>query len=345
MAHIVEFEALAAIERQACEWLIRLDGDRPLNDTEIQALREWMSRSPLHREKFTHIYRFWTQANVLIQLAVPLEPAIQARRRPARRLILAVASAIFASLLLTWGSLQQRHGVTNGTYGTAIGQQQTITLPDGSAVQLNTDSQVQVSYSGTRRGIRLLRGEALFSVVTDKSRPFDVYVADSVIRAVGTAFAVRLEDGIVDLTVTKGVVAVAEARSALTVASGGLLESGPPRTNVAQVNAGQTTSFASGANHINVHRLTALELQRRLAWQEGYLVFFGEPLSEVIRQLNRYSPISLRVDDPRLAAIAIGGRFRVGDLDSILAALHTRFAIDSHQLNQRTIRLESHPPR
>jgi transmembrane sensor len=77
-----------------------------------------------------------------------------------------------------------------------------------------------------------------------------------------------------------------------------------------------------------------------MAWQEGYLVFSGEPLSEVIAQVNRYSPVALEVADPKLASRAIGGRFRIGDLDAVLDVLHTDFGIQSSRVDERTIRLE-----
>ena len=83
-------------------------------------------------------------------------------------------------------------GTVNRRYETVIGQQKSIALSDGSSIQMNTDSQVQVAYSSGARAIHLLKGEALFSVMPDPKRPFEVYAAESVVRAVGTAFAVHL---------------------------------------------------------------------------------------------------------------------------------------------------------
>ena len=78
-----------------------------------------------------------------------------------------------------------------------------------------------------------------------------------------------------------------------------------------------------------------------MAWQEGYLAFSGEPLSEVVEQVNRYSPATLELGDPKLASVAIGGRFRIGDLDAVLDVLETNFGIQAHRVDEHTIRLES----
>jgi transmembrane sensor len=338
VTNVVGFEARASVERQAREWLIRLDADEPLAREEVQALRDWMSRGPIHREELRRICRFWKQSNVLTELAVPVErdheESILIVRVTTARTALAVAAAVVASAVIGWWSLHLSTGATNGIYGTPIGQQLTIPLPDGSSIQLNTDSQVQVRYGDHVRRIRLLRGEALFAVKPDGNRPFEVCVADSVVRAVGTAFVVHLE-GI------KVVVEVANEGRAQTPAGGTAPVNTPSPYRLGRVTAGQITTFSSGGDHIEVQQLAEPELQRRMAWHEGYLMFSGEPLGEVVEQMNRYSPVTLQIADPRLESVAVGGRFRIGDLDAVLDALHTNFGIESRQLDERSIRLES----
>jgi transmembrane sensor len=219
-------------------------------------------------------------------------------------------------------------------------------LAEGSSVQLHTDSQVQVVYSGDSRKIRLLRGEALFFAMPDSNRPFEVYVANSVVRAIGTAFAVHLEGNTVDVTVTKGIVDVGEAGSAQTTTHPQPVEAAPPIPHLGRLKAGEMTRVGrEESDHLDVQRLAEPELRRRMAWHEGYLAFSGEPLSEVIEQVNRYSLVTLEIGDPKLAAIAIGGRFRIGDLDAVLDVLHTNFGIVAHQVDERSIRLESETER
>jgi transmembrane sensor len=329
MTNIVEFEARASFEQQAREWLIRLDGDEPLTATERAKLQEWMDRSPLHREELRRLAKFWNQANVLTELAVPLDREPQDRIANRRMPALAIAASIlFVSIISGWWWLRHSDAAINGTYGTAVGQQQTLSLPDGSSIQLNTDSQVQVSYADTVRKIRLLRGEALFSVTPDPQRPFAVFAAQGMVRAVGTAFSVRLKGSEVNVTVTQGVVDV--------------IDLGVPSGDSTRLQARQTTTFDSGSavRSLAIEELSASELQRRTAWHDGYLIFSGEPLSEVIREVNRYSPVTLELADPALASLAIGGRFRVGDLDGVLDVLHASFGIRSETIDDRRIRLQ-----
>ena len=349
MGNVVEFGARTSIERQAREWLIRMDGDEPLSTSEKESLREWMSRSAAHREELVRIAKFWSQANVLTELAGSLEAAVQERSgRRMRRVapIALAASVLVASFIFLWWGRQQLERADNGTYATAIGHRKTISLSDGSSMQLNTDSQVQVMYGDGSRNIRLLRGEALFSVMPSPNRPFQVYAADSVVRAVGTAFAVQLEEGKVDVTVTKGAVDVAKTDTVVeTEASRAPTEPVPANRHLARMKAGETTRFSGGSDHIEVQHLAEPELQRRMAWQEGYLAFSGEPLSKVIEQVNRYSTVQLEVDDPKVASIAIGGRFRIGDLDGVLDVLQTNFGIQAQRVDEHSIRLESDSPR
>lgn len=348
MGNIVEFGARSSIERQAQEWLIRIDGDEPLSLSERESLREWMNRSALHKEELIRITQFWNQANVLTELAVPLERLAQERnsRRMRRAAPIALAaSTLLASFILVWSGLQRLKGADNGTYATAIGGQKTISLSDGSSIRLNTDSRVQVMYRDRSRSIRLLRGEALFSVMPNPNKPFEVYAADSVVRAVGTVFAVHLDRSKIDVTVTKGAVDVAETVSLPAEVSRAPIESVLAVRNLARVKAGEATHFSGGIDHIEVHQLAEPELQRRMAWQVGYLAFSGEPLSEVVEQVNRYSTVQLEVEDPKLASIPIGGRFRIGDLDGVLDVLHTNFGIQAHQVNSHNIRLDSEAPR
>jgi transmembrane sensor len=342
--NVVEFEARTSIERQAREWLVRMDGDEPLTETEIQALREWTHRSALHREEIKRICKFWRQANVLTELAVCLESGTQKRSDQSGRWMVAItlaASALLASVILAWWYLQRFDGMLNSSYRTLVGQQKSIALSDGSSIQMNTDSEVRVAYSGDSRTIHLLKGEALFSVTPDAKRPFEVYAAESVVRAVGTAFAVHLDGSKVDVTVTKGVVDVVEVSPSHTTARHKQLKGDSPSSSLGRLKAGEMTSVGSGSDHIEVQQLAEPELQRKMAWQEGYLAFSGEPLSEVIEQVNRYSAVTLELGDPKLAPIAIGGRFRIGDLDAVLDVLDTNFGIHAYRVDDHLIRLES----
>ncbi len=333
---------VADIGREAREWLVRMDGDKPLSDTGKEALKEWMSRSVSHRLELIRIARFWRDADILTELAAGIESERRKRRRPRRWTILMTAAcASICSLLLAYCSLGQLTSTDTRTYVTRIGEQRVIFLPDGSSIKLNTNSEARVSYSRRARTVRLARGEALFNVTPDPERPFEVYAANSVARAVGTAFAVRLEGRRVDVTVERGVVDVVEIGSGTPITGQTSAEVSASDSPHTLLRAGEIANLDTGSGRVEVHRVAEFELRLRMAWEEGCLAFSGEPLSEVVAELNRYSTTQLVVGDPKLAALTIGGRFKIGDQQAVLNLLRTTFGIAALQGNDGTIRLQS----
>jgi transmembrane sensor len=348
MTNVLEFEAHATVERQAREWLIRLDGDAPLSHAEAKGLGEWLEQHPSHREELTRLSNFWRKANILTELEVPLgRPIVKHGPLGWRKVpmgLIAAGTVLAVVLLVTWQSWHSDRW-SNGVYETTIGQQKSVALPDGSSIELNTDSRAEVLFSSNLRMVRLSRGEALFTVAHDAKRPFEVFANQAMVRAVGTAFTVQVTGGDVNITVSKGAVDISEVGTG-PIEGPGDRGKGPPASRApTTLRAGQTTTLQAQPKRIDVLTLPELELKRRLAWQEGYLVFSGEPLSEVVAQVNRYSSDKLEIGDPRLSSITFGGRFKIGDLDAVIDVLHSNFGIRSARVNAHQIRLEFDSPR
>ena len=347
MTNVVEFGARASIEHEARKWLIRIDSEEPLTDAEKHAWTEWLDRSPLHREEFARLTRFWNEANIL---ARPTRDGIGPRGSVRRRTlrvnqlprILMAASAVLASTILGWWGLRQAGGAVTQTYETQVGHQKTVLLSDGSSIQLNTDTRIEVVYSRNSRKIRLARGEAHFAAEPDPNRVFEVHVADSVVRAIGTAFDVYVEDQKIEVIVTSGLVAVLNEMSTPETTARAAGRRGPENlNNSAPLGAGEVADFHSGSGLMKVRQLTEPELRRRLAWREGYLEFSGESLSEVVAVFNRYSTVKLEIGDPKLASVSIGGQFQIGNLDATVELLSKTFAFRARRIDDTTIRLES----
>lgn len=334
MGDVVTFSDRALIERQAREWLVRLDADDPLSAAERAALRAWLDRSSAHKAELTRLSQFWGSANVLTELAVPLAEAAKLRPRNRSTGMLAAAACIVLAIAaaVSWVAFKPA-ATDSGSFVTAIGQQRLVELADGSSIRLNTDTLVQVSYADDVRRIRLVRGEAIFTVAHDPSRPFEVIASGGVVRALGTAFSVRLDGDHVSVAVTRGTVEVVSQEARATPSGRGLLQ------------AGDVTTFVSRESQIDVEHVPEPEMQRRLAWQAGYLVFNGEALSEVVEEVNRYSPTPLRIASPQLETLTVGGRFKVGDLDAVLDVLRTSFGIEASTSPDGSIRLQVAQPR
>jgi transmembrane sensor len=73
------------------------------------------------------------------------------------------------------------------------------------------------------------------------------------------------------------------------------------------------TAEQGGAKPLAVAALDEKEIERRLAWQDGRLVFQGEALANAVDEVNRYSQLPVVIDDPGLGRKSFVGVFRVGD--------------------------------
>ena len=357
--NIVEFPDRRAIKEEAGAWLIKLDGDSAPSAEELASLREWLERSSVHREQLGSLADFWGKMNVLTELAVPLgHPESRENRRFVKGLrhaipqfglvgfvtaVIVIGIGIAATFMLRPDPFLS----SNGFYATAVGQQQATTLDDGSVVLLNTNSQIKVDYNNNFRNIRLLQGEAHFTVVKNAARPFRVYAGDGRVEAVGTAFSVYLKDDSVDVTVTEGKVELASVnrpgngRSLLqgippgtgqSSGSNAIVDSGFVET-LGTIMAGESATIrsvldADTVNSINVvETVEPQELAKRLSWREGVLIFAGDPLEVVVDEISRYTTVSIEITDPVVRATRIGGRFPIGETDAMFDALEANFGL------------------
>lgn len=219
--NIYDFPDRSIIKEEAAKWLIRLDGDTQLTTDEIIQLRDWLNRSPSHREELGNLLNFYNKMNVLTELSVPIGSPLSGRSKPSaappegsgnfgilfgkRTFGLAMAVLAVSVVILLFLSNQQDSNLSHsGLYVTSIGEQTSVELADGSVVQLNTNSQVNVKYDQRTRNVKLLHGEAYFKVSPDTQRPFSVYAGKGRVEAIGTEFSVRLIENDIDVTVAEG---------------------------------------------------------------------------------------------------------------------------------------------
>jgi len=338
VSKLVRFPNLREARQEASHWVVRVD--RGLSPEESASLRSWAA-SPLNKRALREMAGLWSDMSVLRALSdmFPLDgPSPGERTRPLRWIAVGVAAslaAIFAVALLVPGvhglpGVHLSAGVPVEHLATPVGESRTVSLRDGSDVVLNTDTEVAVTFSGGHRDLHLSRGEAHFRVAHDAHSPFRVFVGGRTVQAVGTAFSVRLrEGGGVDVLVTDGKVRVedenAEGRGAARFVAA--------REMLSLDEAGQGT----------VLPLAPAEVEQRLAWQRGMLVFQGEPLAEVLREFRRYTSQELALADPALAALRVGGYFRAGDVDALLIALRQNFHIVSSRDERGRIVLSAAP--
>lgn len=199
------------------------------------------------------------------------------------------------------GWFQDRHTTSHGEQGVAR-------LADGSSISLNGDTMLDVSLSERQRNVRLLRGEAMFDIARDETRPFIVDLGDARVRVLGTKFNIRRRDELTELAVTEGVVAVAV-----------------PGAAAVEVRAGDSALIRPGGPTTLVS--DPILVQHRIAWTKGFVEFDEQPLKDVISEFNRYSRTQMVIGDPRIDNVIITGRFGISESQEFISALESSFEI------------------
>jgi transmembrane sensor len=344
------------VDDQAAGWISRLDR-ADASDEDREAFAAWRSLSSHNQMAVDRLSALWSDLDALRAMAHSNDSSVDFKTRrhilqahgPSNRSTLMLVGAAASLAICTFVSLTlyRTKTVDRGTevYATAIGEQRAIALEDGSSIQLNTNSRLEVHFTPERRDLRLLQGEAYFEVAPNKNRPFSVYAGEDVARAIGTAFVVRLREQEMEVTVTKGTVDVARLEGSTKsrqLSSTVQL----PRRSLSVISASQAS--APEAAVVNNGQITRQTLEpsdaaRRLAWRQGVLDFSGETLPEAVADVSRYTDVQIDIADPRLADVRIGGYFKIGEVEPMLQALEASFGVKVDRLDAKHIRLTAAP--
>lgn len=292
-----------ALKREATVWIVRLtSGEATTEDGD--ALRAWRARSPEHERAFRETAQLWKS----------LGPAL-AREHPARgpavtrRAFLAAGTvaASVAGVAFVASELGFAPGISDifADHATAVGEQRTISLPDGSTAALDGRSSLSVAYSREARQVFLSAGAAVFEVEGSDPRPFVIEAA---------AGETRLDTGIVS-------VAHAVNDVAVTCISG-----------VVEVDCLGSVSLETGEGVVyspqGLGEKTAADIDTAAAWRKGLLIFNDRPLADVVADLNRHRRGKVMLARGALGSRRVSGVFHLDRPEEILAhfedTLHVR---------------------
>lgn len=291
----------AALLEEAADWADRLD---TLSPEAREKLREWLSRSPAHRDALSRMVRLLgdpalfaavEQAERPPAVALPRHRSRRWTRAIAgptrRRIAVGLAAALAAGVAtpFVWHLATTGEPSVERVYASTTGQQRQVALPDGSAMTLDAASRVAIAFSGHARDLTLQSGAARFEVRHDTTRPFAVSTPEGQMVALGTNFSVDRGAGHSELRVYRG-------RVRLTV----------PGQPAAVVTAGHWAE--AGAGHISVH---AFDIASYQGWQDRWLSGDSIRLGDAVARLGRYSARPIRLTDPALAQQSFNGRFRL----------------------------------
>jgi transmembrane sensor len=305
------------IEECAAHWLARRQ-EPGWSAGDQAGLDAWLRESTAHEVAYLRLEYGWSKVDRLAALRRPLAPRESARSLSVRghRLLTrpltwsAAAAALLVSvvLLVSTGDL-----FTRDVYATGIGGHEVVPLPDGSRIELNTDSRVRTDFTPQARSVWLERGEAYFEVAHEPSRPFIVYAGGRRVTVLGTKFSVRLDPSAkrIQLAVTEGRVQLEELRPQVPA---------PP-----MIAIGGDKVIAEGTS-MRVESRSVEAVSTDLSWRQGLLAFDRTTLADAAEEFNRYNRTRLVVE-PTAADIRIGGRFEAANVDAFARLLQQGFGL------------------
>ncbi|WP_454828917.1 FecR family protein [Paraburkholderia xenovorans] len=310
-----------AVDTQAAAWLVRRENGIDVSkDAGFQA---WLATDPAHKLAFDEMSETW---NLIDEIALrdvarlksamersDLAPASAARRRFIPRAALAGAAlAVVGGGWIGW-DYSRRQPTFQQACATGRGQLLTVPLPDGSTVELDTDSRIEVTLDHQRREVRLASGQAMFAVRTDRERPFNVFAGTLQVTVVGTRFSVRythtgLMDGRVQVAVEEGRVRVAPDDHSKR--QGGF--------QTVELTAGQ--EIAADSNGM-LEQMAEIEPGNVGLWRQGRVSFDNTPLNRAIEEFERYENTHLVIRDPAVGSMRITGSFDLKEVVRFARAL------------------------
>ncbi|WP_444888080.1 FecR family protein [Microbulbifer sp. JMSA008] len=321
---------------QACAWVARLRSEA-MSSAEKHEFEAWLSASEAHRQAFDEVVELWGDLGALAHMpidqlfpeSVP-SPHTQNGKTQAKKRVQPIhwglpqwfiggGLATCGVFLAVWVGLQWlgNSKTDQQIYITQLGEIRTISLPDGSEVKLNSNSEFRVSFSRKERQTQLLRGEAFFDVARQTARPFTVAAGSASIRVLGTEFNVELNPKNTRVSVTEGKVSVSETEKTpgLTPDSVTLIKNQKVSVSDQGLTQVQRTSPEEATD-----------------WTRGILVFERTPLKEALQELNRYLATPV-VAAPQIEGRLVSGTFAISDPDNTLEAITTALDLQQDRSN------------
>lgn len=327
------------LQDEASAWIARLSSDQLTSDDQ-QQFTCWLNSSPEHKLAFEQMSALWgsldsvrllpsakdmlesTNNQVFNVCVTEIERAEKFTHKfwtkgkgliAASFLLVAVLIVIPLSSPSTVAPSQQAQAVVDPLrYSTVVGERRKVNLDDGSVIELNTNSIVEVLFDQKKRQISLLKGEAYFDVAKDRNRPFVVDTGNGEVMAIGTAFNINRYADKTIVTVTEGTVAV---------------------KNIQRDNILSKPSYVASNQKVMIDegglgRVLATSRGENIEWMSNTVVFNEMPLSIALTEVGRYLPFDVYLTDPSLSQVKVSGTFSLGSPQATLEAIVATFDLN-----------------
>ncbi|MCU1728137.1 FecR domain-containing protein [Pseudomonas sp. 7P_10.2_Bac1] len=308
----------AQVLKAAATWYVQLTACPP-SAHQQQAWQAWLAQSSAHAQAWARVEKLQQQLGSLpTDVALPTLVGVRARRRA----VLKTLVLLLAAGGTGWGTLElEPVQARMAQHRTATGQRKHWQLADGSQLDLNTDSAVDVHYNDSVRALHLIRGEILIQTAADSlGRPFIVHTPQGSVRALGTRFSVRSEAGSTEVHVMEHAV---ELRPLADTSRVLRLESGQ-QAHFDRQRVSAPSALPAGAD----------------AWTRGMLMVVDGRLADVLDEIGRYRTGILHYS-PAVANVRVSGAFRLDDSDTLLQNLSRSLPIRVRYLTRYWVRVEA----
>ncbi|MEM0909602.1 MAG: FecR domain-containing protein [Pseudomonadota bacterium] len=333
--------------REAQDWRDKIQSGR-LSERERGEFENWLAKDSRHLEVYNQAETYWAAFEFIrpeeiedklrkrslllrLEIAVRKSSLLLNFKRPRIATAIMLGTLAFASFfisqLIFTNNVESQYATVIKTYQTEVGQTQVITLIDGTEATLGANSQISTKYSKDKRLIQLIKGAAIFNVVSDLERPFSVESGKITATALGTVFEVRNNGGVSRVSVAEGIVEVTHPylvgnhSSKLTIRR--------------QLYAGEQIA----ASESGLRSVEKIEVDRIGAWLKEMIIYKGATLTEIIADVNRYSttPAILHNIPEHIANSEINVSFQLSDTDAMIRALPELFPIVVDASNENHI--------
>jgi transmembrane sensor len=303
---------------RAADWLAREKSG--MSGAEREEYLRWLANDPLNRAAMDEMRATWAFLEkprfcgdaTPVMSAIADRSQIAGRRRAALRISIAGLGLVAAVFLVLPKPARHLPASSVVHQGSVVTNPEIRNLPDGSVVELDAGTRIEVTYGPAVRSVRMMGGEAHFKVAKNPQRPFVVSAGSVSVRAVGTAFAVRFDPEKVDVLVTEGRVAVESDRAAAGAPNPD--RSRPSRTVYLDADHRLTVpSSRKGEAELRAQAVTPDEIATALAWRKARVEFTDTPLSEALPLFNRRNQVQLSLSCTEVGAIRISGIFWTDD--------------------------------
>jgi transmembrane sensor len=316
------------LAQEAAGWAARRD--RGLSAAEQDEFVQWLAAHPQHAEALRrHTAAFERMMRLYEWQPGPsgvTNPDLFAppRRRNWRRGVTALAAAlVLAAGVIWWG--REAGSAPLQDPSTYLRLNESRTLPDGTRVELKEGAQMAVRYSDAERRV-VLFGEGHFDVAKAPGRDFVVEAGGALVRAVGTAFNVRLGQDAVEVLVTEGVVQVERPAARSDARSSG------PAAPPARVEARHRAVIPLQGDRLpEAVPVTDAEMAEAMAWKAPRLQFSDTPLAVAVAEFNRRNRLQIVIAEPEISAQAIGGTFQVNNVEGFVRLLEVTLDVKAER--------------